>query len=320
MNYPPAETLSRRPAKIAFVVLNYNSAMETLGCLESLRAATQGDFRIWVVDNGSSDGSADTIKAGLGRTETLLTLQENAGYAGGNNVGIRAALIWGANYVLIINPDCRVEPHFLPPLVSAFESQRDVGIVCPLVLDSSTASIQAFGGCHNLWTGSARRRLYHEPVSTLNAIGRQEVSFPHGACMLVRRECFENAGLLSEVFFLYYEDVEFGLRIRRNGWRTIAVAESRVSHTDTTGRRMRDPVVAYYSGRNQIWVERLYADLIQYAVFCGLSALLRWPAHFIGSLFFGGPAVASATVKGHLRGILGSCPRHENKLATAGKE
>jgi hypothetical protein len=308
-----------QPHRVGGVILNYNSAAETLECLESLRAACNVDCRIWVVDNGSRDGSSDPIKAALEAHETLLELGFNAGYSAGNNAGVRAALIWGADYVLIINPDCRVEPDFLPPLISALEGRKDAGVACPLVLDESTGLVQALGGDHSLWTGSARRRFYHRPVASLDIQACQEVSFPHGACMLVKRECFEDAGLLHEGFFLYYEDVEFGLRVRRKGWKVLAVPQSRVRHEDTTGRRIRDPKVAFYAGRNQVWVERLYANRIQYTSFLGLSAFLRWPTHLVTSLLAGRSAVASATIKGHWQGTFGLCLRHDPGLAAASK-
>ncbi len=298
-----------RPLKIASVVLNYNSAGDTIACLRSLRAAA-GSCRTWIVDNGSSDGSPDSIRVALEANETLLELGSNTGYSAGNNAGIGEALSWGADFVLVLNPDCRMEPGFLQPLQDALENSGRAGVACPLVLQSATGLVQALGGDFNLWTGSAKRRLYGKPLSAAQSRPDETVDFPHGACMLVKRECFEDAGLLPGEFFLYYDDVEFGLRVRRRGWDVVAIPRSRVYHADTTGRRIGNPLVAFYAGRNQAWVERMYANAMQYAVFIALSASLRWPVHFMASLWKGGAAVAMATAKGHLHGMFGRCPRY----------
>ncbi len=78
-----------QPLKIGVVILNYNSAEETLACLESLRRAQGGERRTWVVDNASTDGSDRLLQPSLGENETWLQTGENLGYAGGNNAGIR---------------------------------------------------------------------------------------------------------------------------------------------------------------------------------------------------------------------------------------
>ncbi len=303
------------PPKIAVVILNYNSAEDTLACLEALRLANGGERRVWVVDNASEDGSQESLPPRLREGETWLETGDNLGYAGGNNAGIRAAMTWGAEYVLVLNPDCRVEPHFLPPLVRALEGFPRAGMACPLVLDEEGATVQSLGGQSDLWTGRCGRRLNGTPAELAGQQRWSEVDFPHGACVLMRREMLEDVGLFNEAYFLYYEDVELGLRARREGWLTLAIPHSRVRHADTTERGKGDPVVAYYGTRNQAWVVAEYGRFLQRLSFLLVSCYGRWPLKVLGRAARGQFKAAGAVARGAWRGHHGKDWRETGHLA-----
>jgi len=292
-------------AKVGVVLLNFRSAEDILSRLEDLRTIDGPRIQVWVVDNDSGDDSSALLPPALQEGESWIEAPDNLGYAGGNNLGIREALAWGARYVLILNPDCRPDPGFLAPLLIAMESQVEAGIVCPLILHAREDAVQSLGGAFGLWTGSAKRRFLGADPDDPRVLDWTEVDFPHGACMLVRRECLEISGLLHETFFLYYEDVEFGLRARKEGWRTLAVPQSRVRHRDTTRERRNDPLVTFLGTRNQIWVERLHAGKVPFASFLLLSALARWPLAFSSKLLTGHVRAAFAVLKGVLHGVFG---------------
>lgn len=303
------------PPKIGVIILNYNSAQDTLACLAALRAANGGERRMWVVDNASSDGSAELLPPELREDEEWLETGENLGYAGGNNAGIREALAWGADYVLILNPDCRVEPGFLLPLVRALEAVPKAGMVCPLVFDARTGRIQSLGGEVNLWTGRCSRRLYGLTAEHAGQVGWSEVDFPHGACVLLRREMIEEIGLFHDGYFLYYEDVELGLRAAREAWRTLAIPQSRVLHADTTGRGANDSVVCYYGTRNQAWVVAQYGWFLQRLSFLLLSCYGRWPLKFMSRALRGQFAAAAAVAKGAWQGHMSKAWQSTTHLA-----
>ncbi|MGC8764057.1 MAG: glycosyltransferase family 2 protein [Acidobacteriota bacterium] len=291
-----------QPPKIGVVILNYNTAEETLRCLRALRAARGGERRVWVVDNGSTDGSQERIPGALAESEVFLETGANLGYAGGNNVGIREALRWGTDYVLLLNPDVEVEADFLPPLLRALEASPRAGMACPLVLQPDGETVQSLGGDGSLWTGRFGRRLYGTPLARLQEPRWAEVLFPHGACVLIRRRLFEETGLLAEPYFLYYEDVEFGLRARREGFSTLAIPQSRVRHADSTKAGERSPLVSYLGTRNAAWVVAQYGHPAQRLAFLFLSAYLRWPLRFLGRLLRGHFRAAGAVVRGAIHG------------------
>ncbi len=286
------------PPKVGIVILNYNSCEDTLACLEAVRRSQGGERRVWVVDNGSEDGSADAIPPRLREDEVWLPTGSNLGYAGGNNAGIRQALAWGAAYVLVLNPDCRVEPDFLPYLVRALEAVPKAGAACPLVLSEDGETIQSLGGSISLWTGRCDRRLYGRPAAEAGSASWSVVDWPHGSCMLIRRELFEEVGLLNEAYFLYYEEVELALRARREGWVALAIPNSRVRHRDTTADGVASPVVSFYGTRNQAWVVAQYGRLWHRCAFIVLSCYVRWPVKALARLARGRFRAAWAVLRG----------------------
>jgi GT2 family glycosyltransferase len=295
-----------KPSKIGIVVLNYNGAQDTIACLESLRKARGGDRRVWVVDNASTDGSADILPGALADGETFIEAGSNLGYAGGNNLGIRAALEWGAEYVLILNPDLVVEPDFLPYLIKALESVPSAGVACAMGIDMDSGAVQSLGGSFSLWTGRAKRRLHGKPDEVEGTESWAEVDFPVGHCMLIRRKFMEEKGLLNDAYFLYYEDVELGLRASRAGWKCLAIARSRVRHRDTTGDGKGSPVVTFHGTRNQAWVVREYGNAFQRLTFAVLSLGIRWPVKFAARALRGRFRAAWAVVRGARAGLFSS--------------
>lgn len=289
--------------RVGVVILNYNSPDETISCLESIRASRGGIRKIWIVDNGSSNDSAVKIRDFLQGGEEWLETGKNLGYAGGNNAAIRQALEWGAEYILLVNPDVRVSRDFLPPLIRALEASKSSAMACPLVLEEDGLTIQSYGGSVNLWTGSCARRLNGRQGEGITNSHWEAVDFPHGACFLIKRSFLEEAGLLNEEYFLYYEDVELGLRAAKESWTVLAVGASKVNHSDTTQLRKCDPAVVYFGTRNQVWTEIQYANPLQLTSFLIVSILFRWPLNLLLHLAKGKGKAAAAVIRGVFAGL-----------------
>ena len=136
-----------------------------------------------------------------------------------------------------------------------------------------------------------------------------------GDCMLFKRAFFEEAGLMHEAYFLYYEDVEVGLRARREGWKCLAIPHSRVFHRDSTAGGEASPVVSFYGTRNQAWVVAQYGRPAQRLCFLALSAFARWPWKALSRLLRGRARAAWAVVRGSVRGLADRSWRDERHLA-----
>jgi GT2 family glycosyltransferase len=205
------------------VVLNWNGANYTIGCLAALKNCTYPNLKVTVVDNGSTDDSVSRIKVAYPDI-LLLQNEENLGFAGGNNVGIRYALERGADYVWLLNNDTIPAPDALSALMAKASSDDRIGAVASICYYADAPStVQAWGGSRvNLWIG----------YSGLSRVPREDDWFDslNGTSILISRAALKDVGLLDEAFFVYWEDTEFCLRLRKKGWRIAAAADSHVLH------------------------------------------------------------------------------------------
>lgn len=211
------------------IIVNWNGRADTLECLASLRRATLAHVQTVVVDNGSSDGSASAIRSAFPAV-TVLEAGKNLRFAGGNNLGIRHALAQGAERVLLLNNDTTVAPDFLVHLTRTLAATPGAGVVAPKILYySSPATIWYAGGEVSFWTGTMR----HTGIRATDgpAFGAvRDTAYASGCCLLASRSVFEAAGLLDETFYIYTEDADWCLRVRRAGYRILFVPDARVWH------------------------------------------------------------------------------------------
>jgi GT2 family glycosyltransferase len=220
--------------RVSCIILNWNGWQYTLECLGALRECTYQPLDVIVVDSASTDESVAKIRGAYPEI-TLLESATNSGFAAGNNIGIRYALAQGADYVWLLNNDTKPNRDALAMLVAKAESNKNIGAVASICYFAQAPStIQAWAGSRiNLWIGYSR--LITKPdvdasIDTLN-----------GTSMLVARAALEDVGLLDEGFFLYWEDTELCLRLKKKGWQIAAAPESHVLHQvngSTAGNRL----------------------------------------------------------------------------------
>ncbi|MBI4866792.1 MAG: glycosyltransferase family 2 protein [Candidatus Wallbacteria bacterium] len=203
-------------------ILNWNRFQVTLACLESLKKLDYPNFRVVVVDNGSTDGSVHRIRQLFPELE-LVENNANYGFARGQNTGIRWALARGARYVWVLNNDTEVDPHALTALVEEACRDERIGAVGSLILDLQLRDrVQHWGGGRaSLWYGLSRASVSHS----------RPPDWITGCSLLLRREALEDQGLLDEGFFMYWEDADLGFRLRRAGWKLAVATGSRLWHS-----------------------------------------------------------------------------------------
>ena len=241
-------------SRVAIIVLTWNQRDLILECLDSLAALDYPPDRLHIiaVDNGSTDGTAGAIRGRFPRV-TVLENGENLGYAGGNNVGIRYILAQGVDYLCILNNDVTVASDFLVPLLESCQEHRDVGVVTPLVADMADPERVWALGAAVVWQRGMVTRLHEgQETSAWQAKAPFEVDIASGAAMLVKRELFERVGLLDEAFYLYFEETDWCLRVRRAGYRILAVPSSVVWHKVSATLGKTSPVIDYYMLRNHL--------------------------------------------------------------------
>jgi hypothetical protein len=210
-------------SQVACIILNWNGWRDTCECLEALKGCTYQQLTIFVVDNGSTDDSIASITR-CHPSIPLLQTKKNLGFAGGNNFGIRRALAQGADYVWLLNNDTKPDRDALSALMNIAAKDEMIGAVGSVCYyANSPETVEAWAGARvNLWIGYGRNSTAPRDDNWFHSL--------NGTSMLVSRAAFESSGLLDEGFFLYWEDTDFCLRLRKNGWRIAAAPESRVLH------------------------------------------------------------------------------------------
>jgi GT2 family glycosyltransferase len=236
----------------AVCLLNWNGREDTLRCLAAL-TGVRGEFATVVADNGSTDGSAEAIRAAHPAVD-LIENGANLGYSGGNNAAIRHALERGAEWVVLVNNDAEPEPGMLEALQAAAARHPRAGVLAgKLVFEDGR--VQWAGQRVALLTGySGRPRGHGLPDGFAYSIeGRTDRAV--GALMAVSREAIERVGLLDEDLFAYVEDVDWSLRIRAAGLDCVFVPGARAAHrlSASTGGAASTHTV-YYGARNTIVV------------------------------------------------------------------
>jgi GT2 family glycosyltransferase len=220
-----------RQPRVSIIILNWNSYEVTLDCLLSLRKIDYPNFEIILVDNGSVDGSPEKLLENVSEIR-LIRNATNLGFAGGCNVGIRNALRRGTDYLLLLNNDTIVAPDFLTQLVRFTESDEKIGAASPKVLFFDHPDrLNYAGGVHSPW------RLFPK-VFGLRQLDNgsydkiREVSFLTGCALLIKAEVVRKIGVLEEIYFHFYEDIEWSLRTVQAGYKAFYVPAARIWHKE----------------------------------------------------------------------------------------
>ncbi|MFO7698191.1 MAG: glycosyltransferase family 2 protein [Anaerolineae bacterium] len=261
---------------VTAIVLNWNNAPDTLGCLASL-AQQDTTHRVLVVDNGSTDDSVARIAAAFPAVVILQT-GANLGYAGGNNAGIRKALQDDADYLFVLNNDVTLAADCLSALVDAAQSQPRVGVVGGIVYDlEAPQRIQSAGMHLNAIGDSVHRGEGQQEAGQFAAV--DEVDAVKGCAMLVSREAIAAAGVLDERYFMYLEEVDWCQRIRRAGYAVLFAPAAHIWHPETPLGDDRYVRATYYMTRNAYLLLRTRrAPLSAYA--WRLARDLMWVANW----------------------------------------
>lgn len=214
--------------KVGIVILNWNDGAATLACLETLQAINYPNYIVIVVDNGSTDGALQRIRA-LGSVDLVIN-PTNLGYTGGVNVGIDRALASGADYVWLLNSDATTQPDVLSRLIVAAEADERIGLVSPVFHDPDQPEVVEF--CLGRFDPASR---YASQTSDPAVARGWQQNHPDqvlllGTALLIRRRLIETIGMLDPAFFAYVEDVDFCLRAVAAGFRNVAVPEAVMFH------------------------------------------------------------------------------------------
>lgn len=259
------------------IVLTNKRRDDTLACLESLSQSEYQNMKVILLDNQSTDDSLELVAQSYPEVE-IIRLHENLGYAGNNNVGIRAALERGAEWVFVLNDDTTLDPACLSALIAVGQNDPTIGILGPLVyhFDEPQVIQSAGGALGDDWI-SMHLGMDEPDRGQYGSV--REVEWISGCAILVRRATIDQVGMLDSEYFLYWEEIEWCIRAREAGWRIVNVPHARLWHKGVQRHYQPKPYVTYYVTRNRLhtlakhhapWQVRMTA------LFGVLKTLLSW--------------------------------------------
>lgn len=257
---------------VHIILLNWNGWRDTVECVDSCRSLAYPNFRIVIVDNGSTDSSEVILRERFPSIEVIQT-GANLGFAGGNNVGILHALQNGADYVWLLNNDTVVEPGTLSALVRVANEHSRIGMVGSKIFYNDNPSILWYAGA--VLDPCRPHLLHHRGLREVDRGQYDEIcetGYVTGCSLLASRGMIEEIGLLEEELFLYFEDSDWNVRAKSAGWKIMYAPESLVYHKISASIGGADsPQMLYYTARNLLYfVKRNYPDKLQGTFFYAL--------------------------------------------------
>lgn len=260
-------------SKIAVVIVSYNVKEDLLACLFSLEKLSFGEYqlKIFVVDNISVDGSVQAIKS---KKIVLLESKANLGFAGGNNLGIKQALAWGANFVMVLNPDTLVDGNLIRKFLKRIKTNPEIGIIGPKIYFAPGYEFhkdrydQKERGKVIWWAGGRidwnNVITEHMGVNELDGnqynIASETETIP-GTAMFIRREVFRKIGFFDEKYFLYFEESDFCQRAKTAGFRLWYEPKAVIWHKNAQSSGVGSILQDYYITRNRLLFGFKYASL-----------------------------------------------------------
>ena len=287
---------------LSIITINYNGLKDTCELIESLPADDKS-LEVIVVDNASTQDEASEIERRFPHV-TVIRSDQNLGFAGGNNLGIQAA---HGKFLFFLNNDTLLEVRgkrlevrdLILPLINRLENDDKIGMVCPKIRFTWGHQPIQFAGYTRLTSITLRNKTigYGEEDK-----GQYDTPHPtpyaHGAAMLVKREVIEKVGMMPECYFLYYEELDWSVMIRRAGYDIWYDPAFTVLHKEsqTTGRV--SPLKIFYITRNRLlFAQRNIQGGTRYQTYAYLVCIVAI-RDIVKYTFTGKKDLATAVIKG----------------------
>jgi GT2 family glycosyltransferase len=240
--------------RVGIVLVNLNSYNDTSICIKSLRSITYPNVEIIVVDNGSKDDSGSQLREKYPGV-THLRSEENLGFTGGNNLGIQYGLLAGCEHILLLNNDTIVTSGFLEPLVEQLEKNWKIAAVggkiyyAPSVRNGAK-DVLWYAGSYRKWhSGFSHYGIEAKDRGQYNSA--KEVPYACGCLMLMRGSVIKEIGMLSDEYFIYWEEADWCERARKAGYISYYEPKSVIYHNFKSSHLGKEtPFYNYLQSRN----------------------------------------------------------------------
>ena len=257
---------------ISIITINYNGLNDTCALIETIPNNDQ--LEVIVVDNASKNQEAetDTISQKYPHVKVIKS-KKNLGFAGGNNLGIKAAQ---GKYLFFINNDTIFKEFNVQALINRLESSPTIGVVCPKIRFAWGNNPIQFTGYTPLTKITVRNRSIgfgEEDQGQYNT--PHPTPYAHGAAMLIKREAIDKTGLMPECFFLYYEELDWSMMFTRAGYQIWYEPQCTIYHKESQSTGQNSPLRTYYIARNRLLlVKRNWNGVTKYLSYAYLIGVV----------------------------------------------
>lgn len=300
--------------KVFIAIVSWNGKGDTVSCLASVFNIDYANFEVVLVDNSSTDGTAEEVGRSFPRV-TVLRQDVNTGFCGGNNSAIEYCAARGAEYIMFLNNDTTVERSILREMIPVMESDPSIGAVNPVIMQEGVTETYFCGARIDWGNGGFFGQYSLKDVESHASV--LDIDYATWCAVLVRRAALEKVGNLDESFFTYYEDIDWSVRCKKAGIRTVLFPKVLVRHkiSRSTGGEY-SPTVYFYLFRNRLIFMRKHAPLARKLQFC--AAYISDAAGKSRQLRAKGDAAGAAAVMDGVWSAVGGAMRNGRVTAPAG--
>lgn len=235
---------------VSIITVNYNGYTDTCELIKSLKMYETYPYEVIVVDNASRNDDGRRLHAHGFENVTVICSNVNLGFAGGNNLGFRYA---GGDYILYMNNDMLIDRPFLQAMINRFEMSDKVGAVSPKLYYVDPPGRIQYAGMTPLSPILLRNKTIGLGEKDEGQRDQaMEVAFLHGACMLTSREVLKDVGEMTEVYFLFYEELDWCLQLQSAGYNLWYEPAAAVYHKESMSIPQSTPLRHYYMVRSRL--------------------------------------------------------------------
>lgn len=292
------------PQLVSLITVNYNGLSDTCEMIESFcRYETYPKYEIIVVDNGSSQPEGEEIKQRY--PEVKVVKNYNNGFAGGNNAGLQIAK---GEYLFFINNDTIIKGPILETLVSRLQTVPRIGGVSPMLKFAISTNILQYAGFTPLTPITLRNASigFMEKDQTKFQTARETASL-HGAAMMVSRQVLQQVGPMTEIYFLFYEELDWSEQIKKAGYSLWYEPAAIVYHKESMTARKGTPLREFYLSRARLLYARRNTEGFNKLLSCLYTCLIAAPKKVSVYLLHGNIKLAGAVVRGTISGLFIPC-------------
>ncbi len=265
---------------VSIISVNFNQGKVTHELIQSLEKLTYKNIEVIIVDNGSTEDLTSQLNESYDIPDiNIIISKDNLGFAGGNNLGIKQAK---GEYLYFVNNDTELPPNSIQPLLERFASDTSIGIISPKIKYFTSPETIQYAGYSSINPFTARNfAIGHKEIDKGQHDIAKQTHYAHGAAMMIKREIIASVGMMPEVFFLYYEELDWCEQIKRKGYRIYYEPKALIYHKESISVGKDSPLKTYYLTRNRILFMRRNFSYVHLCVFFIYFAFLTVPVKIV---------------------------------------